>query len=709
MRRALLPLLGCLLLSAACDDDEPAGDGGEGGGGPKAVVALPGVRLQFFPQLDLTQPQNFFEFPFPSDLRRTADGLLDVAGWPLPDDVSLTENLKAVVAQRRDVPVVPVAWFRFSADPFVREPTDVIPAAPDAPFLLIDVDPASPDVGALLPTVASTFPVDGYTEPGLLGVAPRPGIVLHPNRTYAIAIQRSARDSSGEPLGSPLAFEQLKAGVTPELPQGEALVALYAPLWPALEQAGVERANVIGATVFTTGDVVQELFTLSEGLRARDAALLHDLAVDPDDGDHATYCELVATLTAPQYQEGTPPFDQQGLFAFGPDALPVKQRDEELPVRISIPKGQMPAGGWPLVLYFHGSGGKSTAIADRGTWRPVATPDLCPDRETDEWEGVQGCNTKGEGPGFVVARHGFAMAASALPVNPERIPGASDIEYINFSNIGMGRDLFRQGVIEQRMLLDALLAHTFTEGELAGCTGLSLPAGEGAHRFDPAKVYAQGQSMGGQYTNLVSAVEPRILGAVPTGAGGFWSYFILETQLIPDIPVLLPLLLEADSSLNWMHPALQLLEYAWEPIDPIVYAPRVARRPLPGHPARSIYEAAGQGDSYFPTSIYDAMALAYGHQQAGAQVWETMQPALALQGFDGMQSFPVATNATSEDGRAYTGVVVQYEGDGVYDPHAIYTQLDDVKHQYGCFLQTLRDDGIATVVAPAPLGTPCTP
>ncbi len=709
MRRILLPLLCGLALSTSCDDDPPAGGGGGDGGGAPDVTAIAGVRLQFFPQLDLTQPQNFFEFPFPSDLRRTPDGLLDVAGWPIPPEVPLTENLKAVVAQRRDVPVVPVVWFRFSADPFVREPTDVVPAAPDAPFLLIDVDPTSPDVGALLPTVASTFAVDGYAPPGLLAVAPRPGIVLHPRRTYAIAVRRDARDSSGEPLGSPLAFEQLKAGLTPALPQGEALVALYAPLWPALQTAGVDRASVIAATIFTTGDVVQELADLSEGLRTRDGAVLHDIAMDPADGDHATYCELAARLTAPQYQVGVAPFDREGLFAFGPDGLPTKQRDEELPVRVTIPRGTMPAGGWPLVLYFHGSGGRSNAIADRGTWRPVATPDLCPDRETYDWEGVQGCYTAGIGPGFVVAPHGFAMAGSALPVNPERLPGASDIAYLNFDNIGMGRDLFRQGVIEQRMFLDELLAHTFTAAELAGCTGLALPAGETAHHFDPAKIYAQGQSMGGQYTNLVSAVEPRILGAVPTGAGGFWSYFILETQLIPDLPTLLPLLLEADASLNWMHPALQLLEYAWEPIDPIVYAPRLARRPLPGHPARSIYEPAAVGDSYFPSTIYDAMALAYGHQQAGDPIWETMQPALALQGFDGMQPFPVSGNATSEDGRVYTGVFVQYEGDGLFDPHDIYSQLDAVKHQYGCFLQTLRDDGVGVVVAPAPLGTPCTP
>ena len=62
---------------------------------------------------------------------------------------------------------------------------------------------------------------------------------------------------------------------------------------------------------------------------------------------------------------------------------------------------------------------------------------------------------------------------------------------------------------------------------------------------------------------------------------------------------------------------------------------------------------------------------------------------------------------TSAAGADYTGVVVQYEGDGIYDPHSIFAQLDSVKHQYGCFFELYRDTGEALVLAPAKLGTPC--
>jgi hypothetical protein len=84
-----------------------------------------------------------------------------------------------------------------------------------------------------------------------------------------------------------------------------------------------------------------------------------------------------------------------------------------------------------------------------------------------------------------------------------------------------------------------------------------------------------------------------------------------------------------------------------------------------------------------------------------------MQDALKLEGKDGVLPYSVTNDLTSEGGKAFTGMVVQYKGDGVYDPHALYSQLDAVKYQYGCFLSTFLQTGKAVVPAPAALGTQC--
>jgi hypothetical protein len=84
-----------------------------------------------------------------------------------------------------------------------------------------------------------------------------------------------------------------------------------------------------------------------------------------------------------------------------------------------------------------------------------------------------------------------------------------------------------------------------------------------------------------------------------------------------------------------------------------------------------------------------------------------MQDALKLESLDGLLGYPVKQNRVSADGSTYTGVVVQYLGDGIEDPHAIYRQLDAVKYQYGCFLTTWLTTGRAVVPPPGDLTAPC--
>lgn len=671
------------------------------------VYGVSGTHFAFDPAADLTAFEQFYAFPYPSDARLSDRGTPDLRGLPYPSFLIMFGGIRKAAMDHPGFPTVPVAYFAFSAPLPGLDAKAVIPAQASSPILLMDIDEASPNRGQLIPTVATLPPLDTYVVENLLAAAPYPGFVLQPKRRYAFIVKRDLGDANGDLLGVPALFDELRQGGTPESDQGPALASLYKPLWPALQIAGIDANDVAAATVFTTGDVVEETAKLSDAILASYSVSITGVQVDPDDGaSHPRYCELLAKVTYPQFQKGTPPFDAEGLFEFGQDGLPIKQRDEEAPVTLTLPLGQMPQGGYPLVLYFHGSGGLSSAIADRGTWAPTSDPTQCPGGTTDEWEGVMGCNKKGEGPAHVLAPHGFAMAASALPVNPERLPGAEETAYLNFNNLAAGRDTFRQGVIEQRLFLKALQGLTIDPATVAAC-GLTLPAGETSYHFKTDVVYAQGQSMGGMYTNLIGAVEPTIGAAVPTGAGGYWSHFILVTTLVPNAASTVgTILLGTNAELTFMHPALQVFQTAWEAVDPMVSMVRLAQRPLPGHPVRSIYEPVGMGDSYFPTVTYDAMATAYAHKQAGDEVWPTMQASLAQKGLDGILGYPVSDDATSEDGTKYTGVVVQYMGDGVYDPHAIYSQLDAVKYQYGCFLETARK-GKAVVPAPAPFGTAC--
>jgi hypothetical protein len=307
----------------------------------------------------------------------------------------------------------------------------------------------------------------------------------------------------------------------------------------------------------------------------------------------------------------------------------------------------------------------------------------------------------GKGPGYIAALHGLAAASSAMPVNPERLPGATDYQYININNLAAFPFTFQQGVIEQRMFLDALLALQIPQATLAGCANTG-PAG-GIHRFDAAKLTLGGQSMGGMYTNMVAAIEPRAPAIVPTGAGGFWNLMILQTSLIPGARSLLSSVLGVDEdTVTFVHPSLNMLALGWEIADPIVYMSRIGERPLPGMPVHHVYEPVGKDDENFPLAIYDAVALSYGNQQAGEVVWPSMQTALAFGKSGGVLAYPVRAN---RDGK--TRVVVQYNGDGIISSHYLYRQNPAVKHQYGCFLESYIRDGVPTVPAPGAITDPC--
>ncbi len=658
---------------------------------------------------NLNDPEQFYNLPYPTDLRLDANGKPDLSAFPVfTKFFGFFKRLKTIASDRPGFPTTAAGYFRFDRPLAPQDPNQLIPADPAAPILLIDIDRTSPERGRLFPVVASTPAPDSfYVPPYLLAVAPYPGIVLKPNRQYAYVIRRGVKDATGQPIKPTPAFSELRDGTVPHQQLKRKFLAylLYKPLWETLDQKGINRTSVMNATVFTTGDVVAETAQLSDYVLAHYDRPITNLRYKPETRiSDLGYCKFVADIKLPQFQKGTPPFlfyeKRAGLFEFDAKGYLKEQGNDTIPLVITLPKKPMPPEGYPLMAYYHGSGGLSSQVVDRG---PVRDPG--------------GMKIPGRGPADVVARYGFASVGSALPVNPERIPTVvSDLfdnrPYLNPTNPAAYRDTFRQGVFEQRLLIEALDRLTISPDALGDCTGPTLPNGVKIFHINTKSVIALGQSQGAQYAAMMGAVEPAIKAVIPTGSGGFWAllfaYFAnSEGGDFEKIASLLGKVLDKEDPIDHLYPALRLLQSSWEAAEPMVYMARMAKRPLPNHPARSIYQPVGQGDSDFPEEVFNAVALATGVQQAGEILWPEMQESLALEGLNGIVDYPVENNLISEDGRPYTGLVVQYKGDGLADPHTIFSQLDDVKYQYGCFMDSVQKTGKAVVPKPKPILLPC--
>ena len=295
---------------------------------------------------DWNSSSTFFDHPFPSDLRLTGSGSPDLRGFPNPKRTAIVDNLIAGAGDRLAFSSMTVSLFRFDGPLAARTGESITEAAPTASFLLLDIDRNSPDRGRLYPTLVQTLVGDDYLPDFGLAIAPWPGTILPGDRTYAAVVLRRANDAEGAPLAVPAPLSALAADKAPEGRRGDDALSIYAPLFETLDRIGVERSEVAAATVFTTADVVADLAMASERVVADHDVTIDNLHVD-DDGDQSELCELVGTVSYPQFQAGSAPFNDNGLITFDSSGSPIKTGELTAPVRIAIPKKTMPASGFP--------------------------------------------------------------------------------------------------------------------------------------------------------------------------------------------------------------------------------------------------------------------------------------------------------------------------------------------------------------------------
>jgi hypothetical protein len=589
-----LTQLGCSPTNAgalaATDGGAPSSDAGAAATNAGPPIA----RFSMPTNLADLDGVHFFDHPWPSDFRLESDGSVRVGAFPNPHLVDLF-SVYATQTKGLIVGFSPVAagYVSFTApiDPSRLPADELASTQPSSALQLVDVDPKSPTFGARRPIQWSfRAPIgDYYTTTNVLSWAPMLGDPLREGGRYALVVTTDVLGLDGSHAAPSAELAAVIAG------EG-ALGAAWKPAIDALAMAGISRDRIAQLAVFSTNDPVGELDRVAAAARALPPPTVTDVVLQSSaaDGSYDRYFGHYAG--SPNYQAGVAPYSTDGGgFVFDASGKPLVQNVFTLRYLLIVPSPKvcpMPPGGYPLVLYAHGTGGNYADFDADGTGAALAGQCVA-------------------SMGIDEIFHGERPGAPS-PTDPDA-ESKIELDFFNFGNAVAARTNPRQAAIDE-----------LARAAMAAAGGLDVPAsvaksGSAIH-FDASRIGFFGHSQGGLNGPMLMAVDDQTKGGVLSGAGSTIAYSLLmKTQPEPSVAGLVAAILAIDSSvdeaLTPLHPAMSMVQTVIDPADAVHYYPHIAHAPRAGHTRKSVLMTEGvnpdgSGDHFAPPRTIESSAIA---------------------------------------------------------------------------------------------------
>ena len=617
-------------------------------------------------------PKDFFRLPFPNDARVTA-GVLDMTDFPKPGPTPLGVDLVQLyvdswVQDFDGFSSIGVTTFRYSGD------IDYNTSTGDNVWI---VDLSTNPVQRLYARDWLFNPDrTKYSCEHRMTVRNTSDSPLLPKHTYAVILSTGIKSKAGEvPTIDPDLAALLAAAAPTDATLMHAWQA-YQPLRDWLANPGndgfgktIVAPTPAAAAVFTVQDAPGHMERLADSVATQAAPVLKDLVLcdtgvkSPcDDGTPARDCpaadpafaEIHGRFSVPIYQKGTEPYDtpDDGGGIVEANGMPVPQRTEDVCFALTIPKGKtMPAAGWPLMVYHHGTGGSMrSVVADvSAVMAGGATPSAA-----FGWDAVEHGARKG----------GSTKSSNDLVFNP--------------LNPRAARDNFLQGAVD---ILQAFRV-----------AGLSIDAADSptkaAIAFDATKVTYFGHSQGSASGALAVAVSDAAPAAIFSGHGSFLTHSLLDktspVNIAAGMSFLLGEPLDADHGAD--HPVLTIFQSYFDRSDPLNYNPLIVLRPPEMLASKHVWMSYGSADTYTPRSTLEA-SVASLRLPRGAQL---------LDGPPASTNRPTSLNVMGGDGKMRTAGVYGYNPDN-YDGHFVATMNPSAVADWTAFIESYLATGTPTV------------
>ena len=665
-------LIGC----AACGSDSNTTP--VPSGATRSVFIVPA-------SLDVLDGKTFFDHPFPSDLRKDANGTVVFKGFPNPQGLPLlSQYITQSAGLLKGFSTAAAACLRFDGplDPQSLPSDPPASLATDASVQIVDVDPLSPEHGKRhLAQIHWQADEAVYWPSNTLAVLPMLGRPLRPKTRYAVVVTRKVRT----PSGTAVSLSADLAEVLDQKPVSDrtrAVHDLYAPAVTELRAAGIATTDIAHLTVFTTNDPTEETFAaMDDVVQNVPAPAARDWARKDETPDLVVYEGNYGP--SPNYQAGKTPFSkpQDGGGFVLENGTPKLQNTFDLRFALAVPNAQAcpaPAGGYPIVLYSHGTGGDYRSFISDGTAQALAQKCLA-------------------SMGIDQIFHGTRPGAP--PPGPQQ-ETTIQLLFFNLDNILSARTSNRQSAIDV-----VQQARLFTQTRVKVPAAVSKTNQEIA--FDGASVTFFGHSQGGLNGPLFLAGSDLSRGAVLSGAGSDLALNLLEKTKPVDVAAAFRLLVglsdrESAAELNLFHPVMTLVQSIVDTADPLQYGGAIARAPRPGHAPKSIFQtegvgADGVGDSYAPPHGIEALSVAIGLPRQLPGVRSVVEAGWASIADLSVPAGGVSGNIA--DGRA-SGVLAQFVPTAGRDGHFVVFNNPKARGQAAGFLANLAADPKGRIPAP---------
>ena len=629
--------------------------------------------------------ERFLDHPWPSDLR-LENGSPRLEGLYNPRQIAIINvYLEAMKGVLDGFSPVAAGALRFTGaiDPATLPQTPVAALSPDASVQLLDIDPASPEHGQRKLVSLAWRPNEGvYILPNTLQFMPTIGFPLRVHTRYALVVTTAVKTASGAAVtasGDLAAVLGTGDADSRTTPAHDALAAAV----KEIGTAGIGAARIAHLAVFTTADPTRELFAVRDAVHDAVPAPKADPARWTVGYKNSNYTEYRGSYgPSPNFQAGKLPFEQYGdggEFQIE-NGKPKLVDTFDLRFSLMVPsttKCPMPAAGYPIVLYAHGTGGDYLSYTNDGSGASLARKCLA---------------TMGVDQIF----HGTRPGAP-----PEGNEAKIELLFFNFENPAAARTNPRQGAIDE-----VQRARLFTETKLKIPSTLAIGGKE--IRFDSTKLMYFGHSQGGLNGPLYLASDDSSLGGVLSGSGALISVNLLQkTEPQPSVAALvktvfLGLKSDEEEEADAFHPIISLAQNMIDVSDPIHYARHIIAEPRAGATARSIYMTEGinpdgTGDSYAPPHGIEAHALAI-----GLPLQLPDQRAIAEGQWGGPVPLMIPMGGISGNlggGRA-SGVLGQWAVPSDSDGHFVVFDVPQAQLQAAQFLRNLADDPHGRVPTP---------